>query len=380
MAGENRAEGRAVERWLRQGLIDAELAGRLRAESEERAELQRRRFAQAALALAGAVVLLLAAGTFLRTIWPSLSVGVRCVLIGVLGLALGGTGLMLEARERWRRVGYAFQVAGLGAIVIAVGYSEEAWPAGSAGGVAAGSVSLATAGAALVLALRRSTVMPAVVLAAGYAFVGAGLARIADLESDAIIWMVDGLFVVTVAVLAAVAVRGRERGLVPWLLPALAVQLYVALLLLTVTSLEPLDLGERTAFVLDGWLLAATALAWWGVRRAPSAVRRPWYAGQFTLSMLLAIWLGFWTMTGPLDAGPTASALVVALAGALGLAWAVPLGQRDLMLASCVAVVSAAWYYAVEGARVLGTVLALAVTAGLLFWLAGRMVRGGRTP
>ncbi|MBI4539245.1 MAG: DUF2157 domain-containing protein [Gemmatimonadetes bacterium] len=380
MLGDGRAEARALERWLREGLIDEALAGRLRAESAECAELQRRRFAQGAIALAAAAVLLLGAGTFVNAIWPELSVRVRCVLIATLGVALVAAGMLLEARERWRRIGYAFQVAGLGALLIAVGYSEQAWPAGSTLAVVAGSTALATPGVVLAIVLRRSAVMPAIMLAATYPFVAVGVARVASLSGDTVIWIADGVFGLTALALAILLARSRAGVSQPWLLPAVAVQLYAALFLVGATALEALELDERGAYLLDAWLVAVTALAWWGLHGAPPALRRPWYAAQLTLSVLLGIWLGFWTLSGPLGAGPTATAAVVAMLGVLGLGHGVPRGMPELMAASCLAIVSAAWYYAFERAQLLGTVLALLVTAAALFWLAGRIMRRDRLP
>ena len=91
--------------------------------------------------------------------------------------------------------------------------------------------------------------------------------------------------------------------------------------------------------------------------------------------MLLAIPLGFGTALEVYDLPPLGAAAVVAGAGACGLAYGLARDVRPLVLCSCVTIVSAAWYLGVDAGERLGTVLALAFTAILFFWVATRLGR-----
>lgn len=91
--------------------------------------------------------------------------------------------------------------------------------------------------------------------------------------------------------------------------------------------------------------------------------------------LLLGTALVFWTMNGAFRAHYVATALAVAALGAGGMTLALRGGLLQVLPASALAVVVAAWYLAAEAGGALPAALALAFTAGLFFWTSGRMGR-----
>ena len=145
------------------------------------------------------------------------------------------------------------------------------------------------------------------------------------------------------------------------------------------TAAGPLALGEETLLALDAWLVLVTGLALWGIHRAPEMLRSPRYSLHIAASVLIAIPLGFGTTLEVYDLPPLGAAAVLAGAGAAGLWYGLRRDARPLVLCSCATIVSAAWYLGVDAGERLGTVLALAFTAALFFWVATRLGRGRET-
>ena len=141
------------------------------------------------------------------------------------------------------------------------------------------------------------------------------------------------------------------------------------------TAAGPLELGDETLLALDAWLLLVTALALWAIHRAPAALRSARYSLHLAASVLIAIPLGFGTALEVYDLPGLAAAAVVAGAGACGLWYGLREDARPLVLGSCATIVSAAWYLGVEAGERLGSVLALAFTAAVFFWIATRLGR-----
>ncbi len=67
------------------------------------------------------------------------------------------------------------------------------------------------------------------------------------------------------------------------------------------------------------------------------------------------------------------TAAVVGSFGVIWLRYGVGRESRPVILAACVALVSAAWSLGVREAGALGAVLALAFTGALLFWVSARL-------
>ena len=367
----------ALQRWQERGLISAELAESLRSEHAGSLRAGRPRFLQYAVAGTAGILLVIAAATFFAWSWPGLGPGVRTCVIAGAGIATVLLGMRLEAARRFVPVTYALQTSGLILLLLAFMYSMEAWGNTTAGGVAVGLLALATPAATIPVFVRRNPVMPAVVAALGYTFVAAFLFRTFDLDADIIIWVLDGALVATLAVLGLLLHAGRTESVSRATLHAFAVSLYAGYPMAGMTAVGPLELNDNALLALDAWLVVVTALALWGIHRAPAALRNPRYGYHLAASALLAIPLGFGTALEVYDLPPLGAAAVVAGAGAGGLAYGLARDVRPLVLCSCVTIVSAAWYLGVDAGERLGTVLALAFTAILFFWVATRL---GRTP
>ena len=366
----------ALERWQEAELISVELAEQLRAEHAVSQRRGRRRFLQYAVSGTAGILLVIAAVTFFAWSWPELGPGARTLVIAGTGIAIVLLGMRLETARRYVPVTYALQTSGLILLLAACVYSTEAWDNTTAGGIVAGLLALATPVATLPVFVRRNPVMPAVATALGYGFLAAFLFRAFDLDADTIIWILDGALFATLAVLGLMLHAGRAASVSRRALHAFAVSLYAGYALAGMTAAGPLELGEDTLLALDAWLVLVTGLALWGIHRAPPALRSARYSWHLAASVLLAIPLGFGTTLEVYDLPPPGAAAVLAGPGACGLWYGLARDARHLVLCSCVTIVSAAWYLGVDAGDRLGTVLALAFTAGLFFWVATRLGRG----
>jgi protein-S-isoprenylcysteine O-methyltransferase Ste14 len=83
-------------------------------------------------------------------------------------------------------------------------------------------------------------------------------------------------------------------------------------------------------------------LTLWGIHAAPPALQRAWYEWQLGLVVLAAIPLFMFTSQEVWDAPAELTALIVGGLGALGLFYAIRVGARTTLIASCIAVLAAA--------------------------------------
>lgn len=367
----------ALQRWQERGLISAELAESLRSEHAGSLRSGRRRFLQYAVAGTAGILLVIAAGTFFAWSWPDLGPGIRTFVIAGAGIATVLLGMRLEAARRFVPVTWALQTSGLCLLLLAFMYSMEAWDNTTAGGIAVGLLALATPAATIPVFVRRNAVMPAVSAALGYAFLAAFLFRAFGLDADIIIWILDGALVATLAVLGLLLYAGRAESVSRRTLYAFAVSLYAGYPMIGMTAIGPLELDDSALLALDAWLVVITALALWGIHRAPAALRSPRYGYHLAASVLLAIPLGFGTTLEVYELPPLGAAAAIAGAGACGLWYGLARDARLLVVCSCLTILCAAWYLGVDAGERLGTVLSLAFTAILFFWVATRL---GRTP
>lgn len=375
MASTRSAVLAALDRWESRGLISLELAEALRGEVEASTAREGTRWAQYILAGTGAVVLLIASGTFVAWAWPVIVEEARVVALMVAGLAVKFLGIWLERTERWVPASYLMQTAGLGILLGAVAYSEHAWENASAGAVAVASVGLVVPLVTAWLSIRRNPIMPAVHAALGYAFLGLFLSRGLALDLNVIIWILDAVLVVSVLVLIHRIRGSHDSPTSEWALNAFVASLYAGLVLVLLTALAPLDLEDGAALAADLWWTITVALTLWGIHRAPPALQRTWYGRQLALLVFLGIFLAFWTAAGPMDLPDVATAAFVAVFGVVWLWYALVSSSRPVVLAACLALTAAAWFLGIQEGGAIGAVLALVFTAGLLFWVSARMGR-----
>jgi len=374
----------AIARWEEKALIREDLAARLREEVAEVAEAGTARLAQYVVAATAAVVLLIASGVFIDWAWPRMDEAVRSGFLFGVGIGVHLWGVRMESSRRWLPPALLMQIAGLGVAVSAVIYSERAWADGTTGGVVMGVLGLAVPLALAPRTLRRSVLMPAVHLCFALEFLALFLDRATPVSGDGVIWIVDAVLVVTILALLALLRSDSEGRKHPWALNAFVASLYAGFVLVTLTAAEPLDLQESAAYPLDAWFFLVVGLTLWGIHRAPPGLRRDWFEDQLALAVLAWIPLAFFTALEAMESGPDLPLVLIGSGAVAGFVYADRFRIRTVLGASAVAFVVAVWYWGVERAGAPGAVLALALTATLLFWLSGRMGRawgrkGGET-
>lgn len=330
-----------------------------------------RRWSQYLLAATGGAVLIIAAGTFLAWIWPEMGFAGQSVTLTVVGAALLALGVALTTRSRWPGVAYLLQVVGPVIIAMAAAWSENAWPDRTVGGIGAGLLVLATTVVALGVALRKDTLLVALQAPLAFLFLYVALDRALGLEVKTSLWILDGILVVALAV---TAFRLRRPGGPTWLLGAFTAFLYAAVVLLLFSGIIVWDMDRFAVIPLDIWLLVVAGLSVWGLQEGvPEHLRQDGYERQLAYCIVLWIPFGFFTTLAAMRAGPNVAALTVAAVGGLGLWFALPRGSRGVLVASCLTLLAAAWYYGATKAGALGAVGALGVMAAVLLWASSRM-------
>jgi hypothetical protein len=132
-------------------------------------------------------------------------------------------------------------------------------------------------------------------------------------------------------------------------------------------------MSERVVYPIGAWLLVILSLALWGTHGAPLVLRRHWYEMQMAVALLFAIPLLFTMTIEVWDATEEVTAALVGGMGILGLRYAILFGARATLAASCLALLSAAWFYGTSKGGALGVVLSLVASAALLLWVSTRV-------
>lgn len=366
----------AVDRWVAKGLVDAELGAALKAETDATSRAGAHRLSRYLLAVAGAAVLVTAAGIFLDWAWPLLDEGARTLFLAATGIAVNLWGARVEVSSAWRPAGILLQVAGLALLLGAVTYSFGVWEPQTVPAVVVSSLGLAYALTVAVRALKRDPVLPAVHLVFGMAFLTAFLHDAAGLDQNLITWILDAVVLVLTLVLIRLLRRDPEGVEYPWALNAFVAAMYGAFFLTSWTTFGVLEWEDLGVVAMDLWLVLLAALTLWGIHRAPPGLRRAWFERHLAWLIVAAIPMGFWTAHEVLGRSDSAALVLVSGAGVLGFLYARRRSLPGVMAASAFAFVVGIWFWAVERAGALGVVAALAVTAGLLFWLSGRWTGG----
>jgi hypothetical protein len=299
----------------------------------------------------------------------------QSITLAVVGFLVLGLGMRLPARGKWVPVAYLLQIAGSILILMALIYSEKAWGDGTLGGWCVGVLALLLPVALFWRAFREHGVLAGLQAALSFLFLFVFLDRALGLSEETILWILDGVMLVGLGILAY---RLKDPEVPEWVLSVFLALLFSTLILIIFSADIIWGLEADTIFPLDIWLLTVAGLSLWGLQdSAPVHLRRDWYEYQLALCVLLGIPFGFLTTLAALDTGPTLAALTVAAVGALGLWYSLPRGARSVLAPSCLALLVSAWYWGAEMSGALGAVLALIVVSAVLFWGATRM---GRRP
>jgi hypothetical protein len=252
-------------------------------------------------------------------------------------------------------------------------HSEREWAAGTTQAIVVGVLALLTPLVSVLLSLDRRPVMPAVNAAASMVFIAVFLDRV-GLSGDAITWILDGILLIALGALALRLRRAHDPEGTARALSAFVASLFAGLVLVGLTLAGPLEADTLAPVAMDLWLCLIVGLALWGLHRSPLHLRRDWYETILASCVVLAIPLGSWTMA-EFEAPPPLVAAAPATVGVLGLWYGLRHRSRSVLLTACLALLCAAWYLGVESGNALGVVLALALTAVLLFWVSLRLGR-----
>jgi hypothetical protein len=369
---------RALHRWEAKGLLSPDTAEPLRREVEGELRREGRRWSQYLLAATGGAVLIIAGSTFLAWVWPGMGPAGRSLILGAIGLAILGLGLRMPGTGRWAPVAFLLQLCGPVLIFFAMMYSAQAWPDGSAGGIAMGSVGLVLPPVLVYLGLRKHPALAALQLALGFLFLYGFFARALNLPEQTFLWILDGLLLVGLAFLGT---RLQDPEGPDWAMPMFASLCLSAFVLLAISGEVIWHMDAYTVIPMDLWLIIVAGLAFWGQQEdAPAHLRRDWFEIVLALCVLAGIVFALTTTLEAFATSPEVAALSVAAVGGLGLWYSLPRGSRVVLVASCIAFLIAAWYYGAEKGGALGSVLALTVMAVVLFWGSSRVGAGGDSP
>jgi hypothetical protein len=296
-------------------------------------------------------------------------------VLTLTGLGALAAGILFEGRFRWRPAAYLLQTAGLILVLVAYDYSGRIWPEPTLTSSVLGFLGLATPIVLAPLSIRRNVVMPAVHLAVGLAFLGVFLDRATTWSYPTRVWLMDAALLGAVVLLLVGLRRDPDGEEHPWVLNAFVTAMGAGFVLVAITVFDVLSMSESGMLAVDAWLGLAVLLTLLGLRRAPPGAERGWLARLLALECLAWIPLGLFTAFETFDGPPEGGLLLVGGVGVLAFRYADRYELRALMGVSALAFVVPVWWWAVERGGALGGVLALAATAGLLFWASGRRGR-----
>lgn len=372
MARTARQVGSALDRWVGKGLLDAAGAEDLRREAELHHLESTRRLGQILVASLGAVALILAAVLFAQRNWPNLSEAARTVVLLAAGLVVYLLGLRVRRRLAWRYSGVLLQAGGWGVLISGIAYSYNAWADGSPAAVAMGVLSLAIPVATAPVSFREGVLMTGVHAAAAYGFVGLFFGRTFGMSYDQVVWWLDGVTALAVVGLPVV-IRTRGGEVADRALAAFAVSVWGGLVLVSMTGAGPLEMQENTVWPMDVWLLLIAGVTLWAIHLGPATLRRAEYEANLAVCVVVGGFLAMATANGPLGLGTGSLAAFGAGVGVAGMAYG--LGQRSagVLLTGALMMLLNTWIFAIDNAGAMGGVVALLVSAAILFWVSTRI-------
>ncbi|UCC26869.1 MAG: hypothetical protein JSU98_07125 [Gemmatimonadales bacterium] len=357
---------------MSKGLLDEERAEALRAEAVEAHAEATRRWGQILVASLGAVALVLAAGLFASRNWPSLSDGMRTAVLLAGGLVTYGLGLRVFQRLSWRYSGMLLQTGGLGVMLSGLVYSNNAWPGSSPEAIAMGLVALAIPAVVAPISFREGVVMAGVHTALSYAFLAVFLERIFALDPDAIVWALDGAGLLAMGFFL-VSIRRWPDDRTDRALAAFAVSMWAGLVLVLLTGTGPLEMDESAMIPADVWLILIVAVTLWGIHRSPSEYRRAVYETNLALCVAVGGFMAMFTAVEVLDLSTEWLAVAGGAVGVSGLWYGLVQRAPQVLLTGALMMLLSTWIFAIDQAGALGGIVALLISAGLLFWVSTRI-------
>jgi len=362
----------AIERWTTASIIDQETADRLRSAESKHDLAATARISQYVLATSGAAVLLIAGGVFLEWAWPALDDVGRTITLAGTGVAVTAGGITLEVRGRWAPSSFALQLAGLGLLLTAYVWSERAWADQSLQATIFGGSALVAPAALVWRSIKsRNALLPGIHFAAGLGFLAIFLDRSTPLSGDSIIWVLDGVLLLATMILGRLLSAGPEYGGKDWALNAFITSMGAGFVLVTLTATGPLGM-EDPMLALDAWWALAVGLTVCGLAVETTPADRGGLQYLLALEVLGWIPLGMATARETLNQGPGLATLMVSGVAIAAYLYADRSGYTPVLAAAAIAFVLPIWAWAVEAGGATGGIAALTLTAGVLFWAAGR--------
>lgn len=362
----------AIERWTTASIIDQETADRLRSAESKHDLAATARISQYVLATSGAAVLLIAGGVFLEWAWPALDDVGRTITLAGTGVAVTAGGITLEVRGRWAPSSFALQLAGVGLLLTAYVWSERAWADQSLQATIFGGSALVAPAALVWRSIKsRNALLPGIHFAAGLGFLAIFLDRSTPLSGDSIIWVLDGVLVLATMILGRLLSAGPEYGGKDWALNAFITSMGAGFVLVTLTATGPLGM-EDPMLALDAWWALAVGLTVCGLAVETTPADRGGLQYLLALEVLGWIPLGMATARETLNQGPGLATLMVSGVAIAAYLYADRSGYTPVLAAAAIAFVLPIWAWAVEAGGATGGIAALTLTAGVLFWAAGR--------
>mgnify|MGYP001194883688 FL=1 len=362
----------AIERWTTASIIDQETADRLRSAESKHDLAATARISQYVLATSGAAVLLIAGGVFLEWAWPALDDVGRTITLAGTGVAVTAGGITLEVRGRWAPSSFALQLAGVGLLLTAYVWSERAWADQSLLATIFGGSALVAPAALVWRSIKsRNALLPGIHFAAGLGFLAIFLDRSTPLSGDSIIWVLDGVLLLATMILGRLLSAGPEYGGKDWALNAFITSMGAGFVLVTLTATGPLGM-EDPMLALDAWWALAVGLTVCGLAVETTPADRGGLQYLLALEVLGWIPLGMATARETLNQGPGLATLMVSGVAIAAYLYADRSGYTPVLAAAAIAFVLPIWAWAVEAGGATGGIAALTLTAGVLFWAAGR--------
>ncbi|HSM03609.1 MAG TPA: DUF2157 domain-containing protein [Longimicrobiales bacterium] len=372
MARRSKAVEEALDRWVAKGFVSPDLAGTLRAEAEVAHQARTRRWGQLLVAILGAVALILAAGLFAERNWEELSRAARSVVLVAGGIVVWLAGVAAFRRSGWETPGALLQAGGQAVLLVGLAYSETAWTSGSPVAIGVGLLALVIAVLLAPVSFGEGLLMAGVQTAATLVYLAIFLERALAMDPDAIVWTLDALILLAIAVQAALMRRWdaarRDRALM-----AFTTSLWAGLILAVITGFGPLDAGDAGILGMDLWLLVIALLTLWGIHRAPTELRRDAFETNLAICVAVGGLLAMFTLGETFEMGAEGAGAAGAVVGGLGLVYGLRHGATSVLVVGSLTALFATWVFAIGQAGAVGGVIALLISAAVLFWLSTRI-------
>ena len=372
MARRSKAVEEALERWVSKGLLEAPLAAALRDEAEGAHRARTRRWGQLLVAILGAVALILAAGLFAERNWQQLSHAARTGLLVAAGVAVWLIGLSAHRRRGWEIPGILLQAGGQAVLLVGLAYSHVAWDSGSGVAIAVGVAALVAALILWPVSFAEGVLMSAIQTAATLLYLAIFLERAVGMGEDEIVWTLDAIILLAIVVQGAL-MRRWDREAQDRALMAFTTSLWAGLVLAVITGFGPLDASDAGILGMDLWLLVIAGLTLWGIHHAPSELRRDAFETNLAICVAVGGLMAMFTAGETFALGSEGAGVAGALVGAIGLVYGLRAGAASVLVTGSLTALFATWVFAIGQAGALGGVVALLISAGVLFWLSTRI-------